>query len=339
MAAAQIGGGWDALLADLARARAEIAAAAPDAETAAEGEAYLARLLATGLEGGFLAHETVRGGLNWPSARIGGANPDYRIAQARIDPAATYELRGRLNDAERVAVGLYTLDAASALIIDDYTAFDRRTTPDGDFALTIGPDAQGPGALRSAAGTSVLLIRELARAGARTPAEAALSPAAPAPMAASAAPMAAVGQRLLANLRHFILWSRLIGETPNRFIGPPPAIAASVQGDADTHYYFAYYRLEPGQALVVDAPTQACAYWSFQATNHWLEPLPGASLHDKSVKAEADGTARIRIACGAGAGLANVIDTLGRRRGVVLHRTVGAREMLIPTARVETVAG
>jgi hypothetical protein len=332
-------GGWDALLADLAVARAEIAAAAPDAETAVEGEAYLARLLATGLETPFLTHETTQDGLNWPPARIGGANPDYRIAQARIDPQATYELRGRLNDAERLAVGLYTLDAASAPIIDDYTAFDRRTTPGGDFSLTVGPQAQGPGALKSAAGTSLLLIRELVRAGARTRADMALTPAAPAPMIADAAPLAGVGQRLLANLRHFILWSRLIGETPNRFIGPPPQIAASVQGDADTHYYFAYYLLEPGEALVIDAPTQACAYWSFQATNHWLEPLPGASLHDKSVEAEADGAARIRVTAGEGAGLPNAIRALGRRRGVVLHRTVGAKAMVIPNARVEAVAG
>jgi hypothetical protein len=47
---------WDAMTAAVEEARALVAAAAPDAETAAEGEAYVARIAASALADAFLGH-------------------------------------------------------------------------------------------------------------------------------------------------------------------------------------------------------------------------------------------------------------------------------------------
>ena len=49
-----MGVGWDAVNAAVAAAQAEVAAAAPDTPTAAEGEAYVMRILTTCLSDAFL---------------------------------------------------------------------------------------------------------------------------------------------------------------------------------------------------------------------------------------------------------------------------------------------
>jgi hypothetical protein len=55
--------GWEALNAAIEEARTLIAAEAPDASVAAEGEAYVTRIVAAGLGGAVLGHLFREGGL------------------------------------------------------------------------------------------------------------------------------------------------------------------------------------------------------------------------------------------------------------------------------------
>jgi hypothetical protein len=56
-------GGWDALNAAIAEARALVAAEAPDPQIAAEGEAYVARVVTAALSGAVMGHRHLQGGL------------------------------------------------------------------------------------------------------------------------------------------------------------------------------------------------------------------------------------------------------------------------------------
>jgi hypothetical protein len=86
MASDRVTDGWDAVRAALATARAEAAVAAPDAATATEGEAYVARILTTCLTDAFLGHLMTKNGFARALRTRGGPNPDYRMIFAGIEP-------------------------------------------------------------------------------------------------------------------------------------------------------------------------------------------------------------------------------------------------------------
>jgi hypothetical protein len=135
---------WEAVNAAVAAARAEVAAAAPDAVIAAEGEAYVMRILATCLNDAFLGHLFTDSGLTRALPTRGGPNPDYRMAYAPLDRARRYRLEGRLNDSERVGIGL---SASGRAVQRTSATMPRSITPRsrtmGDLPWTSRPTQRG----------------------------------------------------------------------------------------------------------------------------------------------------------------------------------------------------
>ncbi len=322
----------------LAAAHAEIAAAAPDAATAAEGDAYLMRVLSANLADAFLGHLLTDNGLSRPLPVKGAPNPDYLMRHARVEPDGRYRLDGRLNGSERVGAGLYSFDARGAALLSDYAAFDPTSTAeDGTFSLTIAPDA-GDGGLTLKPDCRVLLVRILHRDPDSDPARLSLAGGADTPdlTLAGGTPEAGIGlaaRMALGGVRQFLEWSRLTSERPNIFMEPPEAIAASAQGDPDTCYLLGYYRLGDGEHLEVVLEPPA-GYWSLHAYNHWGEPLPGAGVHDLNVTAEPNGRVRVAIRPEPPTGAPNPIRTLGRQRGMLIFRAVGGEPPALPEAAV-----
>jgi hypothetical protein len=67
----------------------------------------------------------------------GGPNPDYPMWHAGIDPKQRYRLEGRLNDSERVGIGVYSFSTSGAALLVDYVAFDRAAADaEGCFSVT-----------------------------------------------------------------------------------------------------------------------------------------------------------------------------------------------------------
>jgi hypothetical protein len=333
--------GWETLSAAMATARAEIAAAAPDAATAAEGEAYLLRVLTTALADTTLGHILSEGGLTPALPTRGGPNPDYLMRHAPIDPTRRYRIEGRLNASERVGVGVYTASAPGGeLILAGYAAFEPSNAgPDGRFALDLGPDATGEGAIALSPQARALIVRILHRDREGVPAQVRLEgPPAIRDLSlaggAADAAQAMAAQMLLAGVRQFLLWSREISAAPNRLTKPPAALGAAVQGDPDTVYIFGYYDLAEGEWLEAEMPEGLSGYWSLHASNHWCETLPGAGVHDRNAKPDPDGRIRVRIGPTPPAGLANAVDTLGRRRGVLICRYIGTKDPTPPAAAI-----
>lgn len=331
--------GWGALAAAIEQARALIAAAAPDAATAAEGEAYLARVLAASLADPLLGPLLREDGLGRATPVRGGPNPDYRMHHAAIDPAGRYRLSGQLNGSERVGVGLYAVAAGGAMSEQGYAVFAPGSTEaDGRFMLEIAADASGPGTLAILPGTRVLLIRTLHRDPAAEPARLDLSPvAAPSPLAppgAGDAVLNHVARAMPASIAEYLKWTRIVSTHPNRFAAAPPELAASVQGDPDTQYFLGAFDLGPGEWLEARVPPGLPGYWSVHAYNYWFEGLQTPGVHDRNASAGEDGAILIRIGPGVPADLPNRIDTAGRSKGALICRIIGASPIAPPETRI-----
>jgi Protein of unknown function (DUF1254) len=333
--------GWKAVNEAVAAARAEVAAAAPNPAIAAEGEAYVMRILATCLNDAFLGHLLTDSGLARALPTRGGPNPDYRMAYAPLDHARRYRLEGRLNDSERVGIGLYSFGPGGSANICDYAAFDHASVnDDGRFALDIATDAAGPRALTIGPDARVVMIRTLHRDPSGDPARLVLTGGPPirdltlAQGSANAA-LAQVAQNLLGSIRTFLEWSAVTSAADNGFHPETPKMTQGVQGDPDTIYFLGSFNLKEGEWLEVTLPAGITGYWSLHAYNYWCESLPGAGVGDNNCIAEADGS--ICIAVGPEAREApNRVDTLGRARGALICRFIGATQVTAPTSVVRS---
>jgi hypothetical protein len=318
--------GWQALAEAIATARAEVAAVAPDEPTAAEGEAYVARVLSAQLATALLGHLFVEEGLGRALPVQGGPNPDYLMRHAGVAMDSRLRLSGELNASERVGVGLYRFDQTGAIFEEAYRAFDAGNTGrDGRFALDISAD--GEMAITPEART--MLIRILHRApgepAARVGVENAGAPGALTLMGGSIDTALAIAARgLTTNVRQFLEWTRVTSALPNRIAAPPEHLAAAVKADPDTDYYLGYYQLGEGEWLEALMPEGIGGYWSVHAYNHWTENLQTQGAHDRNARPDADGRIRLRIGPEVPAGLANRIDTAGRRRGMLVCRIIGS---------------
>jgi hypothetical protein len=328
---------WQALGEAIETARAEIAAAAPDAETAAEGEAYVARILTSQMAGAFLGHLLTEDGLARALPTHGGPNPHYRMHHAPVDVVSRYRVAGQLNGSERVGVGLYSFDRTGTAFEVGYKAFDAENCgPDGRFGVDVSADA-GPEGLEITSDARALLIRTLHRSS-DEPArltllgrhkDAGLTLA----TGSTDGALAFVANGLVATVRQFLKWTRVTSAKPNRLDFAPPQLAAAVQGDPDTIYLLGYYQLGEGEWLEVEMPQGLRGYWSLHAYNHWTEHLQTEGAHDRNAHRDADGCIRVRIGPAVPPGLANRVDTAGRRRGMLIGRIIGAAITEPPAAR------
>ena len=338
---ASASGGWDAVNAAVATARAEVAAAAPDAATAAEGEAYVMRILTTCLTDAFLGHLMTENGLSRALPTRGGPNPDYRMLFAPLDPARRYRLNGRLNDSERVGIGTYRFGPGGSADLCAYAAFDRGSVDEhGRFALDVAADADGPGTLPILPGARSIMMRVLHRDADGEPARLVLSGGSPVRDLALAqgstdAALGQVSQALVGSIRTFLEWSAVTSAAKNAFHAETPPMAQSVQGDPNTVYYLGSYDLAAPEWLEVTLPAGISGYWSLHAYNHWCEPLPGAGVGDDSAVADGDGCSRIAIGPAAWGDARNRIDTLGRSRGALIFRCIGEDEVGVPQTAVK----
>lgn len=317
---------WEALHAAVAEGRAAVMAAAPDAATAAEGEAYVARVAAAALGGAVLGHLFRADGLSQPLPCQGGPNPDYLMRFAPVDPAGHYRFEGRFNGSERVAVGLYAHGAQGGLVPTGHVAFEAGScAADGSFALDLGRD------LALSPDTRMLLIRVLHRDPAAAPATLRLTGAPPQAGLALATgtadgALAFVARSLAGNLREYLKWSAAARDLANRLAPAPADLAAAVQGEADTSYYLGGFDLAPGEWLEVTMPQGLAGYWSLHAYNYWYEHLQTTGVHDRNARLDEDGLVRIAVGPELPEAAPNRIDTLGRRRGAFICRIIGASD-------------
>ena len=321
---------WDALADAVARARSLIAAAAPDAQTLAEGEAYVSRLVASALADATLGHLLREEGLSRPLPVRGGPNPDYIMRHAPVDAAQRYRLEGCLNHSERIGVGLYAFGANGAPLERGYKVFDTSNCGEnGRFTLTIGAGVAAPDALAIEPGARVLLIRILHRDAGAEPARLRLVGGVPArglslATGANDGALIMVARSVENSVREYLKWTTAVLAHPNAFAPAPPELAATVQADPDTAYYLGGFMVGDDEWLEIIMPPAIKGYWSVHAYNYWFEHLQTPGVHDRNAKPDSDGRIRIALGASAPATMINRIDTLGVRRGALICRIIGA---------------
>lgn len=328
--------GWEELEAAAAEARGLVAAKAPDAETAAEGQAYVARVVAAGLSGALLGHHLRSAGLSRALPVYGGPNPDYILLHAQVDPAERYRLEGRLNGSERVAAGLYAPNPGGPPRLTGYAAFGPAECDDeGRFALELAAGAEGSGALALTSSSRILLVRVLHRNDG-PPADVRLTggAAAVAPALPPGEPDAAL-RRVASAVRDavhaYLPWTAAARSLANTLAPAPAELTEAVQGDPDTVYLLGGFDLEADEWLEVTAPG-GDGYWSLHAYSYWFEHLQTPGAHDRNAAPDAAGGVLIAVGPRRPEGVPNWIDTAGRRRGALIFRMIGGHGR--PSARL-----
>jgi hypothetical protein len=73
----------------------------------------------------------------------------------------------------------------------------------------------------------------------------------------------------------------------------------SAGGDPNIRYYHSYWRVERGEALVIDSAVPECDNWNFQLDNHWMESLDyrhrQVCVNKRTAKYAADGSVRVVV--------------------------------------------
>jgi hypothetical protein len=135
----------------------------------------------------------------------------------------------------------------------------------------------------------------------------------------------------------FARWSRDFGRHVNELPRFDPDTSTAAGGDPGIAYYHSAWRLDPDEALVIEAEPPACETWNFQLDNHWMESLDyrhhTIHVNKHTAKLEPDGSVRIVVAH-EDPGLPNWIDTAGHRHGTMCLRWIRAEDHPQPRTRV-----
>ncbi len=112
-------------------------------------------------------------------------------------------------------------------------------------------------------------------------------------------------------------------EHPNTLLTAEAADLGAADTTPDNLYMIGSFRLDDGQALVLDIAPPDTRYWNVTLENVWHECLEPRARHssvtNRGVRPDADG--RVRVAISAqDFGFGHWLDTGGRRRGFVVLR-------------------
>jgi hypothetical protein len=350
------GRAWEEFCDALKRAGAQVLRPeAPASELdRAEGYRYLSRLARLGLEmhleyadpdfPGFFApsHET---------AKIGGDNPDNLYLMARLNGRHDYVVRGERGTVPYLSFGTqkggYESDGRM-----EQTGFldggDLAIDPDGRFELVLSQERRPGNWLKLEPASNALIVRQtFLDRRAEQPARLAISRL---DEASTPAPLGA--ERLQAGLRNaarfvegtarlFANWAQGFQEHPNELPPADQALCQSVGGDPNIFYYHSYWKLAPGEALVIRiARVPECRFWNLQVSNYWMESLDyrhhRISVNKHSARLDGNGGVTIVVSARdpGRPEWPNWLDTAGHASGTLLLRWVGAEHPVHPSTEV-----
>lgn len=348
---------WGRFCSRLAEAGAVLArpSAPGTAIDQAEGLRYLTRLTRAAFK------SIIEGGdpdfprfyrLTSDTLKIGGDNPDNLYLNATIRGDREYLIRGRRGSVAYLSFGTkanrFAIDGkmASTGELEDAA---MQIDPDGGFTIVASRTPQPGNWLPLAEDSSMLLVRQtfLDRAAER-PAELTIEcldrPARPARADPDAMVRAldTASAFVAQTARSFAGWSEMFMARPNELLPWDQTIFQNVGGDPNIHYLHGYWRLEPGEAWVIETEVPECRFWNFVLQNWWMESadytfVPHAYLTKHAARLENDGSLRIVVA-ERDPGRGHWIDTTGHRSGTALLRWISAKSHPVPRCRVVPLA-
>ncbi len=131
------------------------------------------------------------------------------------------------------------------------------------------------------------------------------------------------------------LWSPERRAAPNEFVRQTADDIVAAITNPEVVYAFSWWRLEPGEALVITFTPPQTRYWGLQICDRWFQSYPErrTNLNDRGVVYEADGSVRVVLSDGD-PGHPNWLDTSGHRTGTMFFRWLHADPAEVPSCRV-----
>jgi hypothetical protein len=275
-----------------------------------------------------------------PTRMIGGPNPDGNYYLAMIRGDRRYRITGTRGTSAylgfQVLAGTGLTPRRMSNYVSDTGLALKPGESSGEFALVLSPDepdrpADPAGAqwVQIPADASSVVVREYI--GDRASEELAtmrieaLEPDPVTPLTDSelAEKFTAMAWTLMKLVTlHRTIKPELLN-SPNTLLTAEAADLGAADTTPDNLYMMGTFRLDPGQALVLDIAPPDTRYWNVTLENIWhecLEPrVRHSSVTNRGVRPDPDG--RVRIAISArDYGFGHWLDTGGRHRGFVVVR-------------------
>jgi hypothetical protein len=342
----QSGASWNEFCDNLKNAGNVILSGPSDPLTRAEGFRYVSRLVRAGLEVFVenddplapklmrVVHETVK---------MGADNPDNYYQNACISGRYDYVIRGNRGSVHYLGLATQIGHYGQGRGMPPTGHIDGKELslePDGSFEIAMSCE-RPPGAknwLPMTPETGTLIVRQsrldpatevlatmtIERLGAEVPR---------APLTAQQidAGLTSAGTLVAGASMIFQSWAQGFEQNgTNRLPRFDQALSNAFGGVPDIAYYHSYWKLGPGQALVIDAAPPPCDHFNFQLNNHWMESLDYRFHHihvnSKTATWRDDGSVRVVVAHDD-PGVPNWIETAGHTLGTMCWRWVKPADM------------
>jgi Protein of unknown function (DUF1214) len=363
------------LSADLRKAWSELRQAVDDAEQMvlsacegaddldqAEGYRFATRILRTALEL-FVEDSPARDvhfiPLIAPTRKGLGDNPDVLYEIAPLAAEHAYRIGGRRGDAVFLSLCFYASTTPGEMprwVFANLTDADMTFDAGGRYQLLVSRDRESkPDVLLPAEPALVIVRRYFRDRYTADTGEVSIEYEGAMP---EHSPLAAhtLAERLRAAARFMRSvvegperLVRTFGANPNALFAPPPQASVSYPAEApnesikfyyptpDAAYPCGWFRLAPGEALVIRVRPPRSRYWSIHLMNRWFESLDDRitrrAVNDANAVLDSDGSCRVVISQ-ADPGVPNWLWTAGHRDGFVLFRWLMAQAAPTPVCEV-----
>ena len=268
---------------------------------------------------------------------VGGPNPDGEYHLCLIDGRRGYRITGHRGTSTylgfQVLAGQGMAPRRQAAYLSDR---ELQVADDGSFAIVIAPEHPGDDVLRGAdlvevpADAGAIVVRqytsrrdEVLAAFDIEPLEDPGPPALPDDeQVAERMTAAAWTTAKLVTLHKSPVMQEMVAD-PNRFFAHAAAELNSADTTPDNLYVLGTWRLDAGEALVIDVDPPDVRFWNLVVSNIWHECFDvrrrRTTVTNADAKRNDDGTVRLVLAA-EDPGVPNWLDTGGRHRGFLIFR-------------------
>ena len=311
----------------------------------ADGYRYLATIVRNALSAVIEGADTDRPRFSWSIQRLkfGLDCPDALYGGANIDPAATYRVRGRRSNVHFLGLGVM----ADIRTLHSVDVDDLDLEPDGSFELIAGGPERSGNWIPLGAGSNTLQVRQFFYDWDRElPAGFDIERIDDGPRAHPTTDLdAGAFARGLDGICTHVdaaidMWKAVaVAKRENDLNVFPAGEFGGAQMGAQTHQRagIGYFKLEDGEALLIEVTPPRAKYWSFDLGNFWMESLDYAnhqsSLNGHQARLDADGVFRAVVSL-EDPGVPNWLDPDGHREGSMIYRWNIADGFPIPATRV-----
>jgi hypothetical protein len=317
-----------------------------------EGIRYLSRLIGFGLDLNLEFNDPMFPELMRyfdPTGRKqGGDNPDAVYLGARIAGDHHYRLFGKRGSARYLVFttleptagvhgGHALYGSPQAQLLGD----DLEVDVDGNFELTLGPEAREGNHIQTTAETSWFTIRQffgdwLGEAPMRAQIERIGATGTPPPLQPErlVQALANAGSFVGGSAKFWRKWLEDYGHEKNVFSPNMPSGLSAAPGGSLNH---CVWELEADEVLLIEVDPVACSFWNFELNNYWMNSMDYryhlSSINGQQAVLEDGGSVRIAVSA-EDPGIPNWLDTASVRTGFISNRWMQAATSPVPSTRL-----